>query len=187
MDLITIEGYQASGKTYYTKRIRSTLSAGHHNLLFLMEPHPEIPTVLNWLKKIKDCQGNIWNDTRERLSLTEEYWTPVLLNPRYTIDKRLLDAMTTFILADGGFLPKLSIWIDCPLDESLRRTSMRDGWDASKFDRRINYPHNAEIDAKNHTNLEAMKQQYDFFRVVDGTRDRDYVFNSIMSMIYGIL
>lgn len=125
MNLITVDGLQASGKTTYTEMLcehfrtqYNPLWRGYDQKIYHLQTD-EIPggagiRIFPWLSTIKTAQATRWHG--HKTVITDEFWRPIL-DHDFEPDDDILKSILTGIKHERGWLPTCSFYVRISLED----------------------------------------------------------------------
>lgn len=150
---IVVEGIDGSGKTSIAQRIHKVL-LGILPVTPFFTREPTDPGVISLLRGESDHRVRMLlyladrgiHVSRIRQALSDGHWvicdrylhSTLVYNPVPVVDGSMdWDQFQRFVIwCAGGLLPDLTIWLDCPVEEALRRIAERGGSEPM-YDRRL--------------------------------------------------
>lgn len=200
--LITFDGFAGAGKTTQMRRIGKLLTPStipeqdsyselcRHTERFCYEIKRQFVApnrldsifVLDRLSSIKAAQSDEKQWRKDGFVIVDWFWNWIIhFGDREKERDAILSAFRTFLLADGGFEPISSFYLQIPRSESMRQRFIRDGGDPNlPFCARDGDKHRDKI-VEQSTSWLSMVLPY--FHVIDGRFPEEQITDTIMSKI----
>lgn len=200
---VTIEGPEGSGKTTQAARLRSRIEAGGHEVVLTREPGGTAlgerirELLLEIADRAHDPRADALLFNAARAQLVADVIRPALDRGAVVLSTRFADSTLAYQgyaaglplaelralarLATGGLRPDLTILLDVPVEEGLRRKT---GDEVTRFETAFD----VEFHRRVRDGFVALAEaEPDRWVVIDGTRSPDAVADAIAAAVDPLL